>query len=502
MKTYLKFSIITFLLIGPLLAADKRPNIVLIFSDDHAKKALSCYGNQDIQTPGIDRIADGGMRFNHALVTNSFCTPSRAVALTGKYSHKNGVTKLNQEFDGSQQTFSKLLQAAGYETALLGKWHLLSRPTGFDYFCVQKMQGMPFNPRVFEPQHEWIPWSTQDRKSYMKGGRVIKGYNNDVITTEAINWMKNRKDKSKLFCLLLHPKPPHAPYIPATRDEDFLKNVTISEPATLHDDYKGRTPHAIADQMSSNRIILNPAFKSMRKKIEKENSKIAERELNSKMYQEYIKGYYRLVKSVDDNVGRVLDYLKESGLDKNTLVIYTSDQGFSLGEHGFYNKQWMYENPLHAPFLVKFSGIIKAGQVHNSMTSHVDIAPTILDFAGVNIPKSMQGFSLKPILTGKANKVREASYYHFYEHGKRLPEMIGVRTDRYKLIHYPTMKGDYRWELFDLEKDSEEMHNLAKNPEYEALKETLKQQLRSLIKELDDDSGSAQELFSNNLQEQ
>ena len=264
----------------------------------------------------------------------------------------------------------------------------------------------------------------------------------------------------------------------------------------------GRAPHAIAETMTANRIILNPAFKSMRKKIEKENSKIAERELNSKMYQEYIKGYYRLVKSVDDNVGRVLDYLKESGLDKNTLVIYTSDQGFSLGEHGFYNKQWMYENPLHAPFLVKFSGIIKAGQVHNSMTSHVDIAPTILDFAGVNIPKSMQGFSLKPILTGKANKVREASYYHFYEHGKRLPEMIGVRTDRYKLIHYPTMKGDYRRELFDLEKDSEEMHNLAKNPEYEALKETLKQQLRSLIKELDDDSGSAQELFSNNLQEQ
>lgn len=497
MKKTLKIAALSFAaIIYSAMAATKRPNILLIFSDDHAKKALSCYGNKDIQTPALDRLADSGMRFNHALVTNSFCTPSRAVSLTGKYSHKNGVTKLNQSFDGSQQTFPKLLQKAGYETALFGKWHLLSRPTGFDYYCVQKMQGMPFNPRVFETQHEWIPWSPQDRKSYNKGGRIIKGYNNDVITTEAINWIKNRKDNSKPFCLLLHPKPPHAPYTPATRDENYLKDVTIPEPLTLHDDYKGRTPYAIAKQMSSNRIVLNPAFKAMRKKIEKENPKINARELNSKMYQVYIKGYYRLVKSVDDNVGRILDYLKESGLDKNTLVIYTSDQGFSLGEHGFYNKQWMYENPLHAPFLVSFPGVVNSKQVHNSMTSHVDIAPTILDFAGVVIPEDMQGFSLKPILTGKVDKVREASYYHFYEHGKRLPEMIGIRTDRYKLIHYPTMKGDYRWELFDLEKDTEEMNNLARNPEYKELKEKLKDQLRKLIKEVGDDSVKAPALMS------
>lgn len=495
MTTYFKVSCILFSLMTYALASEKRPNILLIFSDDHAKKALSCYGNQDIKTPALDRLADAGMRFNHALVTNSFCTPSRATALTGKYSHKNGVTKLNQSFDGSQQTFPKLLQAAGYETALLGKWHLLSRPTGFDYYCVQKMQGMPFNPRVFEPQHEWVPWSPQDRKSYMKGGRVLKGYNNDVITTEAINWIKNRKDKSKPFCLLLHPKPPHAPYTPATRDENYLKDVTIPEPANLHDDYVGRTPHAIASKMTSNRIILNPAFKAERKKIEKANPGISEKELTSQMYQYYIKGYYRLVKSVDDNVGRVLDYLKESGLEKNTLVIYTSDQGFSLGEHGFYNKQWMYEEPLHAPFLVKFPGTIKAGQVHNSMTSHVDIAPTLLDFAGAAIPEDMQGFSLKPILLGKKEKVREASYYHFYEHGKRLPEMIGIRTERYKLIFYPTMKGEARWELFDLKNDSQEMNNLHYNPEYRDLAQDLKNQLRELTIKYDDKSGNVPQLF-------
>ena len=497
MKFKVQVFYITFLIFSFTNAENKRPNILLIFSDDHAKKALSCYGNKDIKTPALDRLADSGIRFNHALVTNSFCTPSRATVLTGKYSHKNGVTKLNQMFDGSQQTFPKLLQKAGYETALFGKWHLLSRPTGFDYFCVQKMQGKPFDPIVFEPQHKWIAWGKETKKTYNKGGRVIKGYNNDVITTESINWLKNRQDKDKPFCLLLHPKPPHAPYTPATRDQDYLKDVTIPEPVTLHDNYIGRTPHAIADKMTANRIILNPAFKEMRRKIEKNNPKITERELTSKMYQEYMKGYYRLVKSVDDNVGRVLDYLKESGLDKNTLVIYSSDQGFSLGEHGFYNKQWMYENPLHAPFLVSYPGVIKSSQVHNSMTSHVDIAPTILDFAGVDIPSDMQGYSLKPILTGKSEKVRDESYYHFYDHGTRLPEMIGVRTDRYKLIHYPTMKGQYRWELFDLEKDSEEMKNLAHNPEYRKLKENLKNQLRQLIKKYDDNSGNTKQLFVN-----
>ena len=460
LRPYIKF---VFSIIGLITCTGteaKKPNILLIFSDDHAKQALSCYGNKDIQTPALDRIANEGMRFEHALTPNSFCTPARAAALTGKYSHRNGVTHLNQRFDGSQQTFPKLLQKAGYETTLFGKWHLLSRPTGFDYFCVQKMQGKPWNPNVFEPHHTWIDWSPKTQKEALQGGRTIKGYNNDVITTEAINWLKDKRDPNKPFCLLLHPKPPHEPYTPPSEYEDFLKDVTIPEPATLLDDYKGRTPEAIADIMRNNRIILHPSFKKVREQIEKENPNISRNDLTRQMYQHYIKGYYRLVKSVDDNVGRVLRYLDESGLSEDTLVVYTSDQGFSLGEHGFYNKQWMYENPMHQPLLVRFPGKIKPGQVHNSMVNHIDLAPTLLDYAGLTIPSDIQGHSLKGILEEGQEKVRDESYYHFYKHGTTLPEMIGIRTDTHKLIHYPGMTGKYQWELFDLVKDPEEMNNL------------------------------------------
>ena len=468
------------------VSAAKQPNILLIMADDQAKQALSCYGNTDIQTPGLDRLSDEGMRFEHALTPNSFCTPARAAVLTGKYSHKNGVTHLNQPFDGSQQTFPKLLQAGGYQTALFGKWHLLTRPTGFDHYCVMKMQGMAVNPIVFEPQHEWIAWSPKDQKSFNRGGRRIQGYNNDVMTTEALTWLKDQRDPSKPFCLLLHPKPPHAPYTPPKEYEDFLKDVTIPEPATLLDDYAGRTPEAIKDIMNSNRIVLMPPYAKLRKQLEKETPGITEAELTRTMYQAYIKGYYRLVKSVDDNVARVLEYLDESGLAENTLVIFTSDQGFSLGEHGFYNKQWMYEPALHQPLLVRYPSVIEAGSVHQSMVNHVDLAPTLLDFAGLAKPNDLQGFSLQPILKGKAAKVRDASYYHFYSHGKRLPEMVGVRTEQYKLIHYPEMAGNYQWELFDLEKDPDELQNLAHNPEFKELRERMELELIQQIKDLED----------------
>ena len=469
-------------------SASPSPNILLILSDDHAQHALSCYGNKHIKTPSLDRIAKEGMRFDHALTPNSFCTPARAAVLTGKYSHKNGVTRLNQPFDGSQQTFPKLLQAAGYNTALFGKWHLLTRPTGFDHFCVMKMQGMPMNPVVFEPEHEWVPWSPKDQKSFNKGGRKLEGFNNDAITDEALLWLDQKRDKTKPFCLLLHPKPPHEPYVPAPPGyENFLEDVTVPEPATLYDDYKGRTPEAIQKTMRSNLILRRPNFKKDIAEFRKQDPDITDKELLAKLYQIYIKGYYRLVKNVDDNVGRVLDYLDESGLANNTIVIYTSDQGFSLGEHGFYNKQWMYEKPLHQPLLVRFPEVIKAGQICSSMSNHVDLAPTLLDYAGLTIPGDMQGHSLRGILEGKAKKVRDASYYHFYSHGdNNLPEMIGIRTSTHKLIHYPGMKGKYQWELFDLQKDPEEMQNQYTNPEYAQTKQELLTGLRKLINDLED----------------
>jgi arylsulfatase A-like enzyme len=464
-----------------------QPNIVLILSDDHSKNAISCYGNSDIRTPALDRLADEGMRFEHALTPNSFCTPARAAVLTGKYSHGNGVTRLNQLFDGSQPTFPKMLQASGYNTALFGKWHLLSQPTGFDFYCVMKMQGMPWNPIVFEPEHEWIPWSPKDQKSYNKGGRRLTGYNNEAITTEALEWLETGRDKNKPFCLLLHPKPPHAPYDPPKEYKEFLKDVFIPEPATLLDDYKGRTPEAISKTMRSNLIIRNPAFRKSRQRLEKENPGITRDALIRAMYQEYIKGYYRLVKSVDDNVGRVLDYLDRSGLSENTLVLYTADQGFALGEHGFYNKQWMYEPSLHQPLIVRFPGSIEAGSVHTSMVNHVDLAPTLLEYAGLPVPDDIQGYSLKPILEGRASKVRDVSYYHFYSHGdNNLPEMIGLRSERYKLIHYPAMKKAYQWELFDLLKDADEMENQYRNSEYREVREMMETRLRKVIVELGD----------------
>jgi arylsulfatase A-like enzyme len=484
--TRLVLHLATLLLAGNLHAA--RPNILLILSDDHARQALSCYGNTDIETPALDRIAAEGMRFNHALTPNSFCTPARAAVLTGKYSHKNGVTHLNQLFDGSQQTFPKLLQAAGYNTALFGKWHLLSQPTGFDHYCVMKMQGMPMNPVVFEPQHEWIPWGKDTQQTFNRGGRKLAGFNNDAITDEVLAWLEEKRDPDKPFCVLLHPKPPHEPYVPAPpKYEDFLKDVTIPEPATLYDDYKGRTPEAIKKTMRSNLILRRPNFKKNIAEFRKQDPDITDKELLAKLYQIYIKGYYRLVKNVDDNVGRVLDYLDESGLAESTLVIYTADQGFSLGEHGFYNKQWMYENPLHQPLLVRLPGVIGTGQVHDSMVNHVDLAPTLLEFAGLAVPADMQGHSLRGILEGRQENVRASSYYHFYSHGdNNLPEMIGIRTASHKLIHYPGMKGRYRWELFDLEEDPEEMHNLAHDPDQAPLFKRLKTQLEELIAGLED----------------
>jgi len=460
----------------------ERPNILFIMADDHSPNAISCYGNKDIQTPGLDRLARGGMRFEHALTPNSFCTPSRAALLTGKYSNKNGVTHLNQPFDGSQQTYPKLLQQAGYQTALFGKWHLLTQPTGFDHYCVMKMQGMVADPNVWESGSPWVSWEPRS-KEWQKDGRKLKGYGVDVITDEALKWLDQR-DPQKPFCMLLHPKPPHEPYVPAPRYEDFLKDVFIPEPTTLQDDYVGRTPLAIQEIMKNNRLEIRPQFLEWLTE-EQRNTLTGDQKLSA-IYQMYIKGYYRLVMSVDDNITKVLDYLEANGLEENTIVAYTSDNGFFLGEHGFFNKQWMYEPSLHVPMIIKYPPMVNAGTVNSSMINHIDMAPTMLDLAGLPVPTDMQGKSLKPILEGKQEKVREAFYYHFYRHGPQLPEMIGVRTDRYKLIHYPAMDESYQWELFDLKNDSDEIKNQYRNPEYQETKERLKKNLRKLIRDFED----------------
>ena len=357
--------------------ASPPPNILLILSDDHAQHALSCYGNKHIQTPSLDRLAREGMRFNHALTPNSFCTPARAAVLTGKYSHKNGVTHLNQKFDGSQQTFPKMLQAAGYNTALFGKWHLLTQPTGFDHYCVMKMQGMPMNPGRLRTPARVDSLEPPKSENLQQGRPQAQGLQQRCHHRRSprCGWSKSatRANPSACCSTPSHRMSPTCRPLPGMRH--FLEDVTIPEPATLYDDYKGRTPEAIQKTMRSNLILRRPNFKKNIAEFRKQDPDITDKELLAKLYQIYIKGYYRLVKNVDDNVGRVLDYLDESGLAKNTIVIYTSDQGFSLGEHGFYNKQWMYEKPLHQPLLVRLPEVIKAGQVCITRWSTTSISP-------------------------------------------------------------------------------------------------------------------------------
>jgi len=472
------------LLVMVLCSTEKSepPNILFIMSDDHSKNAISCYGNSDINTPGIDRLASEGILFEHAMTPNSFCTPSRAILLTGKYSHKNGTTHLNQQFNGAQQTYPKLFQEAGYQTSIFGKWHLLTRPTGFDYYCVMKMQGAHYNPRVFEPTDEWIPWKNGS-DDWNKGGRIIPGYSVDVITDEALKWIKNR-DKNKPFCMLLHPKPPHAPYEPAKRYEHFFDSINLPEPSTLFDDYHGRTPELLQDNMKNNRILLAQHFQKYLSQNDINN--LDDDQKLKKLFQSYMKDYYRLVKSVDDNISKVLDFLEDNDLAENTIVVYTSDNGFFLGEHGFYNKQWMYEPSIHVPLIIRYPKLIQKGEINSSLVNFTDIAPTLLDLAGLPVPDDMQGKSLKPILEGKKDKVHDAFYYHFYRHNNVLPEMVGARTERYKIICYPGLDDKYKWELFDLKEDINEMNNLYYNSNYSGLKIEMKSKLDSLITEFED----------------
>ena len=483
-KTHRYGLALALILPGVLSASEPRkpavpPNIIVFMPDDLASAALGCYGNQVIKTPAFDRLARGGMRFENAFTTNSYCTPARATLLTGKYSHKNGTLKLNETFNGGQQTYPKVLQQAGYQTALFGKWHLGSQPTGFEYYCVFKSQGGHWNTTVYETGEKWIPWSpTSDE--WREGGRILPGNTDDGFTELALAWLKGR-DPNKPFCLLLHPKSPHGPYQPATRYKDYLAGTTVPEPVTLQDDYAGRTPKAVENIMISNRLAAAPRF--LEKLTKDERATMTRAEITTRIYQEhFIKKYYQLVKGVDDNLARLLDFLDANALTENTIVLCTTDNGFFMGEHGFFDKMWMYEPSIHVPLIVRYPPLIKPAAVNPSLVSHIDFAPTLLDLAGLQIPAEMQGKSLKPVLDGSAAKVNDSFYYHLYMHTPAIPEIVGVRTDRYKLIGYPGMKEAYQWELFDLSKDSGEMRNLYNHPDYQEIQSRMKAELRAAIK--------------------
>jgi len=475
--------------IGQMTGAKaKRPNIIFIMTDDHASHALSCYGSKINKTPNLDRIAKEGMLFKNSFCTNSICAPCRAVILTGKYSHINGVIDNRKKFDGSQQTFPKLLQKAGYQTAMIGKWHLKTDPTGFDYWNVLPGQGTYYNPAMIE---------MGQRKKYT-------GYTTDIITDHCLKWLKERKPE-KPFCLMYHHKAPHRRWEPGPKHLTMYDDVTIPEPDNLFDDYSNRGRAAKEQDMSIEKTMdkrdlklvtpgdLNPeqkklwdaAYNPKNEAFEKAN--LQGKDLVRWKYQRYIKDYLRCIASVDDNVGRLLDYLDESGLAENTVVFYTADQGFYLGDHGWFDKRFMYEESLRMPLLVRYPKEIKPGSVNEDIVLNLDFAPTFLDFAGVAKPPDMQGRSIRGLLRRKRSKDwRKSMYYHYYEYPAvhSVKRHYGVRTERYKLIHFYNDIDE--WELYDLRKDPREMKNVFNDPAYAGIVKKLKAELQRLRKKYKD----------------
>lgn len=467
-------------------AQTKRPNILFIFSDDLTCQAISAYGEKRklLSTPNMDRIAAEGMLFQRCLVTNSICGPSRATILTGKYSHMNGFyNNSNSKFDSEQPTFVKTLQKSGYSTAIVGKWHLVSNPTGFDYWHILPGQGIYYNPPM------------------NNNGQQVKhqGYTTDVITDISIDWLKNR-DKNKPFLLMAQHKAPHREWAPPTRHLGWDKDRKYPEPDTLFDDYAGRskaisdhdmgidrtfseldaklkTPQNLSpEQLKEWNAYYEPRNEAFRK------ANLTGTELVRWRYNRYMHDYLACVKTVDENIGRLLNYLEQEGIAENTVVVCSSDQGFFLGEHGWFDKRWIFEESLRTPLMVRWPGVTKPGSVCNNIVSLIDFAETFLDIAGQPIPPDMQGRSFVPILKNRTpSDWRKSLYYHYYEYPvpHRVRPHYGVITDRFKLVHYYKPDVD-DWELLDREKDPNEIKNFYKDPAYADTVKELHQELEQL----------------------
>jgi len=480
---------------------ESRPNILYIMSDDHAYQAISAYGFGLNETPNIDRIAKEGAIFMKACVTNSISAPCRAVLLTGKHSFVNGKIDNSVPFNWDQENFPKILQANGYQTAMIGKIHLDGIPQGFDFSMVLPGQGQYYNPDFL-----------------IDGKKVRKqGYCTEIITETALDWLKNKRDPNKPFCLLYHQKAPHRNWQPAPKYVNLYDDITFEPPANFFDDYSGRGRAAKEQEMKIDghgqwghdfKLIVDPNgdstgfYRDLQRMndeqranwmaaYESENQEFLKAKLTGKelalwKFNRYIKDYLRTIKSVDDGVGEVLDYLKEAGLDENTIVIYTSDQGFYLGEHGWFDKRFMYEESFRTPLLMKFPKEIKPGTKIEKLVQNLDFAPTILDYAGVKIPDNMQGMSFRNLVSGKSDKWRDAVYYTYYEYPSvhMVKRHYGVATERYKLMHFYYDIDE--WEMFDLETDPSEMKNIYEDSSYSDVREMLHKKLEELRKSYGD----------------
>jgi arylsulfatase A-like enzyme len=459
----------------------RRPNIIFIMTDDHANSAISAYGSKLIQTPNIDRLAHEGLRFDNAFCTNSICGPSRAVILTGKYSHVNGfMMNETNTFDGRQMTFPKLFQAAGYQTAVIGKWHLESDPTGFDYWNILIGQGQYFD----------APFNCMGTTT------VHPGYVTDVTSQMTIDWLRHRPNPDQPFVLLTQHKAPHANFHPPPRYEHTFDAVTFPEPPTLFDDYATRSPAARTNNM---RIDPHLALQFVSNGADRLQvpAGLEGRDRTRWLYQFYLRNYLGCVLAVDDAVGDLLATLDELGLTENTIVVYTSDQGFYLGEHGWYDKRFMYEESLRNPLIVRYPPSIAPGGVEKRMVLNLDYAQTFLDYAGITAPADMQGRSLRPLLDGKAvADWRQSIYYHYYEYPgwHYVPRHYGVRTERYKLIHF--YHDIDAWELYDLQADPHELNNLYGEAAYAGVQS----ELQSELKRLQDQYGDSPELARETIQ--
>ena len=496
----------------------KQPNIVCIFTDDHAFQAISAYGHPISKlapTPNIDRLASRGILFTHAFVENSICTPSRATLLTGMYSHQHGQTLLGNRMDYGKTWFVELLQKAGYKTSVFGKWHLNVDPKGFDHYDLLFDQGEYYNPGFRTPE---------------TNGKYIseEGYATTLITDHAIKWLEKNANRGQPFCVLVNHKAPHRNWMPDLQNINLFDDVTFPEPGTLFDDYSTRGPQMQTQELTIDKhlgyafdlkveelkdeptlqyikdswpLAMNTLNQAQRgvwdKAYSAQNSDFLanrpeEEELLRWKYQRYIKDYCRTVKSVDDEVGRLIAYLEQKGELENTIIVYTSDQGFLLGEHGLYDKRFMYEESFRTPLIIFYLPLIKAGTVCSELVQNIDYAPTFLDVAGVNIPEEMAGKSLMPLFkNGKSKNWRQELYYHFYDYPAvgMVRRHYGIRTDRYKLIHwygkgYENDPDIDSWELYDLKKDPTEVKNVYNSEKYRKVQQALHESLVKLREEV------------------
>lgn len=482
--------------------AEQRPNILFIMSDDHTSQAWGIYGGileGYVHTPNIKRLASEGVVLDNCLVSNSICSPSRATVLTGQYSHLNGVTTLGAGLAPSHDNIAKTLRKGGYQTSLIGKWHLKQEPAGFDYYCVLPGQGRYWDP-IMKTEDNW--------EDYYGGGKPYKGFSTDVIADMSIDWMENR-DKSKPFMLMCHFKAVHEPFDYPERFGELYKNSVIPVPETFYDQGKETNGRVFKGQSLDNltaRMLEATADPSKQTDymaypdLPFDVDGLSNDEARFKTYQKTVKNFMRSGAAVDDNIGKILNYLEESGLAENTIVVYTSDQGYFLGEHGWFDKRLIYEESIHMPFVIRYPKEIPAGKRNDDLIENVDFSALFADYAGIDYPETMQGHSFRENLKGNTSvNWRKYSYYRYWDHSKDRPGHFGVRGQRYKLAFYygNALEGEAHeadsefWEFFDLQEDPKELHNAYNDPEYGKVIAQLKKEIlkkRGILEDTDADN--------------